>query len=199
MPNNANPAWQGGARQKVSFSSNGSADNKELISDTQACRRAAWSHPGRVTIALSTVNAWAPLRDRRDDLPETPSSSVTPCSSAIMIPNVVQRGDALTLLRSLSDSCTPLAHFDPQYRGVLDHLQYGNKGSRQRGRAGLPAMTKDYIDACCRETARDGSVHKARTWRRGSTSCRPSPQSQTNPENNPGRRVGARRPGKRQF
>src|SRR6516165_9577759 len=101
MPNNANPAWQGGARQKVSFSSNGSADNKELISDTQACRRAAWSHPGRVTIALSTVNAWAPLRDRRDDLPETPSSSVTPCSSAIMIPNVVQRGDALALLRSL--------------------------------------------------------------------------------------------------
>ena len=68
--------------------------------------------------------------------------------------NVVQRGDALTLLRSLRDSCSPLVFFDPQYRGVLDHLQYGNEGSRQRGRAELLAMTSNYIDACCRETAR---------------------------------------------
>jgi len=67
-----------------------------------------------------------------------------------MVENVVQRGDALALLRSLRDGCTPLVFFDPEYRGVLDHLQYGNEGSRQRGRAGLPA----YIDACCRETAR---------------------------------------------
>ena len=74
--------------------------------------------------------------------------------SAAMVKNVVQRGDALTLLRSLRDSCTQLVFFDPQYRGVLDHLQYGNEGSRQRGRAGLPAMTKDYIDACCREAVR---------------------------------------------
>ena len=97
MPNTTSPAWRGGARQKVSFWSNGSADNKELISDTQAyCRL-----PGRVTIALSTGNAWAPLRDRRDDLLR-PSSSVEPCSSATITPNVVQRGDALTLLQSLS-------------------------------------------------------------------------------------------------
>jgi site-specific DNA-methyltransferase (adenine-specific) len=71
-----------------------------------------------------------------------------------MTPNVVQRGDALTLLQSLLDSCTPLVFFDPQYRGVLDRLQFGNEGNRQRGRAGLPAMTSSYIDACCREVAR---------------------------------------------
>jgi site-specific DNA-methyltransferase (adenine-specific) len=47
-----------------------------------------------------------------------------------------------------------LVFFDPQYRGVLDHLRYGNEGSRQRGRAGLLAMTSGYIDACCREAAR---------------------------------------------
>jgi hypothetical protein len=46
--------------------------------------------------------------------------------------DVALRGDALTLLRSLPDGCTPLVFFDPQYRGVLDKLQYGNKG---RGRA----------------------------------------------------------------
>jgi len=31
MPYNTNPAWHGGARQKVSFWSNGSADNRDLI------------------------------------------------------------------------------------------------------------------------------------------------------------------------
>jgi site-specific DNA-methyltransferase (adenine-specific) len=37
---------------------------------------------------------------------------------------------------------------------VLDRLKFGNEGARQRGRARLPAMTEDYIDACCREIAR---------------------------------------------
>jgi len=68
--------------------------------------------------------------------------------------DVAQRGDALTLLRSLPDGCTSLVFCDFQYRGVLDRLQYGNEGSRQRGRAELLAMTSNYIDACCRETAR---------------------------------------------
>jgi site-specific DNA-methyltransferase (adenine-specific) len=42
--------------------------------------------------------------------------------------NVAQSGDALALLGSLSDCCTPLVFFDPQYRGVLDKLKYGNEG-----------------------------------------------------------------------
>ena len=42
--------------------------------------------------------------------------------------------------------------FDPQHRGVLDKLAYGNEGARQKGRVGLPAMTSDYIDATCRES-----------------------------------------------
>jgi site-specific DNA-methyltransferase (adenine-specific) len=68
--------------------------------------------------------------------------------------NVPQSGDALALLGSLSDCCTPLVFFDPQYRGVLDKLKYGNEGAPQRGRFSLPPMTSDYIDACCREAAR---------------------------------------------
>jgi site-specific DNA-methyltransferase (adenine-specific) len=68
--------------------------------------------------------------------------------------NVAQKGDALELLRSLPDGCTPLGFFDPQYRAVLDKLKYGNEGARQKGRARLPAMTDDYIDECCREIAR---------------------------------------------
>ena len=68
--------------------------------------------------------------------------------------NVAQHGDSLALLRSLPDCCTSLVFFDPQYRGVLDMLKYGNEGARQRGRFNLPAMTGDYIDGCCHEAAR---------------------------------------------
>jgi site-specific DNA-methyltransferase (adenine-specific) len=64
------------------------------------------------------------------------------------------RGDGLELLRSLPGGCTPLIFFDPQYRGVLDKLDYGNEGARQKGRFALPAMTEDYIDLCCQEAAR---------------------------------------------
>jgi site-specific DNA-methyltransferase (adenine-specific) len=68
--------------------------------------------------------------------------------------NSAQRGDALVLLRYLPDCCTQLVFFDPQHRDTLDRLAYGNEGARQKGRALLPAMTSDYIDACCREAAR---------------------------------------------
>jgi site-specific DNA-methyltransferase (adenine-specific) len=57
-------------------------------------------------------------------------------------------------MHSLPDGCTPLVFFDPQHRGVLDKLEYGNEGARQKGRRGLPAMTDSYIAACCHESAR---------------------------------------------
>jgi site-specific DNA-methyltransferase (adenine-specific) len=68
--------------------------------------------------------------------------------------NVVQRGDALELLRSLEEHCSPLVFFDPQYREVMDKLKFGNEGARQRGRFDLPAMSSEFIDAACREAAR---------------------------------------------
>jgi site-specific DNA-methyltransferase (adenine-specific) len=68
--------------------------------------------------------------------------------------NVAQRGDALEMLRALPDHCTPLGFFDPQHRENLDRLKYGNEGARQRERFHLPAMTSNYIDACCREAVR---------------------------------------------
>jgi site-specific DNA-methyltransferase (adenine-specific) len=71
-----------------------------------------------------------------------------------MLLNVAQCRDALDLLRALPTACAPLAFFDPQHRGVLDRLKFGNEGARQRGRARLPAMSEDYIDACCREIGR---------------------------------------------
>ena len=68
--------------------------------------------------------------------------------------NIAQRGDALELLRSLADSCTPLAVFDPQHRDTLDRLAYGNEGARQMERCLLPAMPDNFINACCHQIAR---------------------------------------------
>ena len=60
----------------------------------------------------------------------------------------MQKGDALDLLASLPDACSPLAFFDPQFRAVLDKLAYGNEGAKQKARFDLPAMREEYIDAC---------------------------------------------------
>jgi len=68
--------------------------------------------------------------------------------------NHPQSGDALALQQSLPDCCTPLIFFDPQHRAVLDKLQYGNEGARQKGRAMLPAMSADFITQCHLEIAR---------------------------------------------
>jgi site-specific DNA-methyltransferase (adenine-specific) len=68
--------------------------------------------------------------------------------------NVAQCGDALALLQSLPDSCTPLTVFDPQYRATLDRLDYGNEGARQVERCALPQMSESYIELACREIAR---------------------------------------------
>lgn len=53
--------------------------------------------------------------------------------------------DGLTLLRQIPQNSVHLAFFDPQYRGVMDKMAYGNEGARQKGRAQLPQMTQDTI------------------------------------------------------
>jgi site-specific DNA-methyltransferase (adenine-specific) len=67
--------------------------------------------------------------------------------------NTAQHGDALELLQ-LPDGCTRLVFFDPQHRENLDKLKYGNEGARQQERSLLPQMSTEYIEHCCRETAR---------------------------------------------
>lgn len=52
---------------------------------------------------------------------------------------------ARSFLRQLRDEEAKLAFFDPQYRGVLDQLAFGNEGARQKERAKLPQMTDDEI------------------------------------------------------
>lgn len=54
--------------------------------------------------------------------------------------------DGLRFLSKLSVESVPIAFFDPQYRGVLDKMLYGNEGqSRGKARASLKQMNDDLI------------------------------------------------------
>ena len=54
--------------------------------------------------------------------------------------------DGLKLLGHLPSACIPVVFFDPQYRGVLDKLSYGNEGkTRGRARHALQQMPHDVI------------------------------------------------------
>ena len=54
--------------------------------------------------------------------------------------------DGLQLLAALEPKTIPLCIFDPQYRGVLDKMRYGNEGvSRGRRRSELLQMSEETI------------------------------------------------------
>lgn len=54
--------------------------------------------------------------------------------------------DGRDFLAALPEAAVPVAFFDPQYRGVLDKLQYGNEGkARGRRRSALRQMDEDLI------------------------------------------------------
>ena len=48
--------------------------------------------------------------------------------------NYKNLANGLDLLSEVNDESIATAFFDPQYRGVLDKLKYGNEG-KQRGKA----------------------------------------------------------------
>lgn len=56
--------------------------------------------------------------------------------------------DGITLMKSLKDYSISTVFFDPQYRGILDKMSYGNEGkcnSRQRARTKLIQMNEETI------------------------------------------------------
>jgi site-specific DNA-methyltransferase (adenine-specific) len=55
------------------------------------------------------------------------------------------KSDGIEFLKKLPDKSIPCTFFDPQYRGVLDAMDYGNEGERQKGRAQLKQMTEEII------------------------------------------------------
>lgn len=55
------------------------------------------------------------------------------------------RMDGLRLLAGLPPGAARAVFFDPQYRGLMEKMRYGNEGERQRGRALLPQMDDETI------------------------------------------------------
>ena len=68
--------------------------------------------------------------------------------------NRANRKDGLAGLALLKDESVPAAFFDPQYRGVMDKMAYGNEGARQKGRAALSQMPEAMIFEFIRELDR---------------------------------------------
>lgn len=58
--------------------------------------------------------------------------------------NYKNKTDGLSLLNDIHDDSIKVCFFDPQYRGVLDKLKYGNE-KEGKNRAALPQMTEDTI------------------------------------------------------
>ena len=69
--------------------------------------------------------------------------------------NYQNKVDGLALLGEILDQSIAAAFFDPQYRGVLDKLSYGNEGvSRGRERSSLQQMSQEMIISFLREIDR---------------------------------------------
>ena len=61
-------------------------------------------------------------------------------------PNTRLKMDGLKCLSHVPNESVPVAFFDPQYRGVLDKMNYGNEGkSREKRRCALRQMTEELI------------------------------------------------------
>lgn len=70
---------------------------------------------------------------------------------AILERGVRYRMDGRDLLASIAPGAASAVFFDPQYRGLLDKMSYGNEGeSRGRERCLLPQMTEDVITSFMR-------------------------------------------------
>ena len=68
--------------------------------------------------------------------------------------NLKLKMDGLNLLQSLEDCSVNTVFFDPQYRGVLEKMNYGNEGERQIERSKLPQMNEKTITHFVREIDR---------------------------------------------
>src|SRR2546421_11409092 len=68
--------------------------------------------------------------------------------------NTKLKMDGLTLLKSLETCSVSVVFFDPQYRGVLEKMNYGNEGERQIERSKLIQMNEKTIISFVREIDR---------------------------------------------
>lgn len=64
----------------------------------------------------------------------------------VYLPNFKNKADGLALMGILPDATIKTAFFDPQYRGVLDALNYGNEGKGQGSLSAPPNGRRNHSD-----------------------------------------------------
>ena len=63
-----------------------------------------------------------------------------------LIPNTKMKMEGLKFLKLLKGSCISVCFFDPQYRGILDKMKYGNEGKKRgKARSKLKQMSTERI------------------------------------------------------
>jgi site-specific DNA-methyltransferase (adenine-specific) len=85
----------------------------------------------------------------RSKIPTTPI-----LKSDVIKVNDINILDGLQLLRSIHDNVITASFFDPQYRGIMEKMKYGNEGTRQKERAVLEQMSEDLIQEFIEEISR---------------------------------------------
>ena len=74
---------------------------------------------------------------------------------ANLTPNSRIKMDGLEFLKKLYEESVPACFFDPQYRGILDKMKYGNEGkTREMRRVGLQQMPEEMIKEFIKEISR---------------------------------------------
>lgn len=93
--------------------------------------------PADTTVNTVPTNVFSNARTLRSPDVKLPRSSRL---------NTQMKMDGLEFLAKLSADTIPVAFFDPQYRGVLDKLRYGNEGkNRGKARYELKQMSEEVI------------------------------------------------------
>ena len=69
--------------------------------------------------------------------------------------NKKNKMNGLDLLKQIENNSLKVIFFDPQYRGILDKMSYGNEGvNRGKNRSELPQMTDEIIEEFVRNIER---------------------------------------------
>lgn len=92
------------------------------------------------TVALMSITAgreWQIVTHMVNDILKTDSCFEVNCKN---------KCNGLELLNQMNDNSIKVVFFDPQYRGVLDKMKYGNEGKKRgQQRSALTQMTEETI------------------------------------------------------
>lgn len=99
--------------------------------------------------AVANKNVFSNIRNKSAEL-KTPV-----LKSDIAKVNDYNLIDGLTLLKNINKSVITAVFFDPQYRGIMEKMKYGNEGDgRQKERAELSQMSEELIQQFVEEIDR---------------------------------------------